>query len=72
MVTSRVVLICVAGRNETQVAVIVYGAKSAVAVTWRDEQTEDNLLMLLETLHSKTDNTPRLGKHAADTVQPDS
>uniref|UniRef100_A0A8C2F5D3 von Willebrand factor n=1 Tax=Cyprinus carpio TaxID=7962 RepID=A0A8C2F5D3_CYPCA len=49
------------GRNDTQVAVIVYGAKSAVAVTWRDEQTEDNLLMLLETLHSKTDNTPRLG-----------
>ncbi|XP_016403144.1 von Willebrand factor [Sinocyclocheilus rhinocerous] len=49
------------GRNDTQVAVIVYGAKSTVAVTWRDEQTEDNLLKLLETLHSKTDNTPRLG-----------
>ncbi|XP_056092012.1 von Willebrand factor [Rhinichthys klamathensis goyatoka] len=49
------------GRNHTQVAVIVYGGKSAVAVTWRDEQTEDNLLKLLETLHSKTDNTTRLG-----------
>jgi len=42
---------------------MVYGGKSAVAVTWRDEQTEDNLLKLLETLHSKTDNTTRLGKH---------
>ncbi|KAI2653383.1 von Willebrand factor [Labeo rohita] len=49
------------GRNDTQVAVIVYGAKSAVAVTWRDEQTKDNLFKLLETLHSKSDNTPRLG-----------
>lgn len=60
---------CVAGRNDTQVAVIVYGAKSAVAVTWRDEQTKDNLFKLLETLHSKTDNTPRLGKHAAKSQQ---
>lgn len=69
MFTSRVVLMCVAGRNDTQVSVIVYGAKSAVAVTWRDEQTEDNLLKLLETLQSKTDNKPRLGKYAVKTQQ---
>ncbi len=60
---------CVAGCNDTQVAVIVYGEKSAVAVTWRDEQTEDNLLKLLETLQSKTDNKPRLGKYAVKTQQ---
>ncbi len=69
MFTSRVVLMCVAGRNDTQVAVIVYGEKSAVPVTWRDEQTEDNLLKLLETLQSKTDNKPRLGKYAVKTQQ---
>lgn len=69
IVTSRLLLICVAGRNHTQVAVIVYGGKPAVAVTWRDKQTEDNLLKLLETLHSKTDNKPRLGKHAVKTQQ---
>lgn len=64
MVKSRTPCICSVGRNDTQVAVMVYGAKSAVAVTWRDEQTQDNLLKLLESLHGKTDNQPRLGKHA--------
>ncbi|XP_056621756.1 von Willebrand factor [Triplophysa dalaica] len=47
--------------NDTQVAVMVYGAKPAVAISWKDEQNKDNLLKLLDNLHRKADNTSRLG-----------
>ncbi|TRY64777.1 hypothetical protein DNTS_014301, partial [Danionella cerebrum] len=49
------------GHNETQVAVMVYGSKSGVPITWSTEQSENNLLQLLDDLHSKADNTTRLG-----------
>lgn len=55
---------CVLGRNDTQIAVMGYGAKPAVAISWRDEQTKDNLLKLLDNLHSKADNASRSGKCA--------
>ncbi|KAA0715188.1 von Willebrand factor [Triplophysa tibetana] len=48
-------------QNDTQVAVMVYGAKPAVVISWKDEQNKDNLLKLLDNLHRKADNTSRLG-----------
>lgn len=55
---------CDLGHNDTQVAVMVYGAKPAVAISWKDEQNKDNLLKLMDNLHRKADNTSRLGKCA--------
>lgn len=51
---------------------MVYGAKPAVAISWKDEQNTDNLLKLLDKLHRKADNTSRLGKCATRGALPDS
>uniref|UniRef100_A0A8B9JR24 von Willebrand factor n=1 Tax=Astyanax mexicanus TaxID=7994 RepID=A0A8B9JR24_ASTMX len=57
------------GRNATQVAVVVYGEKPEVVVSWRDEQRAENLLQQLERLQSKADNAPRLGAALRFAVQ---
>ncbi|MCJ8733665.1 hypothetical protein PDJAM_G00226260 [Pangasius djambal] len=48
-------------RNGTQVAVALYGEKPVEPVSWRDAQSTENLLQLVDKLHSKADNSAKLG-----------
>ncbi|KAK1784997.1 hypothetical protein P4O66_018435, partial [Electrophorus voltai] len=55
--------------NETQVAVVVYGAKPVEVVSFRDKQNVENLLQIINKLDSKTDNEARLGAALRSAVQ---
>ncbi|KAF7699418.1 hypothetical protein HF521_004160 [Silurus meridionalis] len=49
------------GRSGTQVAVILYGEKPVEAVSWRDGQSAENLLQLVDKLQNKADTSSKLG-----------
>ncbi|XP_053356531.1 von Willebrand factor [Clarias gariepinus] len=49
------------GRNETQVAVMLYGEKPSEAVSWRQTQSSEHLIQLVEKLHSNLDHSAKLG-----------
>lgn len=53
--------VCVSDRKGTQVAVTLYGEKPVEAVSWRDTQSTENLLQLVDKLQTNPDTSPKLG-----------
>ncbi|XP_053533763.1 von Willebrand factor [Ictalurus punctatus] len=56
-------------RKGTQVAVTLYGEKPVEAVSWRDTQSTENLLQLVDKLQTNPDTSPKLGAALQSAVQ---